>query len=398
MKSFQTVTQTLHIPPSSSSTADSLKALHELSSGELSNDEVDKLRKDMRKLKDYLKTSVQERKMLVKKIGSLNERVVEAHRRKSVSPEKSTMTADEPAAAAADFGVQCSLEDVNKIASILSGLNVSKEVIDKLENVLMNNEDVKDKFVDLLVTARASSPASCTTDNSLPDPGLLDFDTFEEKDRIIREQAKVLEEYRMEIVRLRDVTHRPLVDYPTPSKKRVGRNKPELMQEVRVSDEEDSWSEPDVSASRKRMGISQHVLTLIERNSRKAADSSEAEDMSKQRRKFLFLRAECNTCLLGARFRCFSFAVKSFYSLDYTDHVPSEAVATQRVQDYDKIIQELQSHRKEIEKLQVSTGTALGYKGQSTRAASRKKTTPLKKHFKYVSFAVVDILTSSFSF
>ena len=54
-----------------------------------------------------------------------------------------------------------------------------------------------------------------------------------------------------------------------------------------MSEEEDSWSEPDVSASRKRMGISQQVLSLIEKNNKRmaraGADSSEIEEQQKQR-------------------------------------------------------------------------------------------------------------------
>ena len=54
-----------------------------------------------------------------------------------------------------------------------------------------------------------------------------------------------------------------------------------------LSEEEDSWSEPDVSASRKRMGISQHVLSLLEKNNKQlaCADSSEMEEQQKDRRK-----------------------------------------------------------------------------------------------------------------
>ena len=67
-------------------------------------------------------------------------------------------------------------------------------------------------------------------------------------------------------------------------------------------------------------------------------------------------------------------AVKSFYSLDYTEEglgqeeegqeggpPPSEQVpeedGSSRLEDYNKIIQELQSHRKEIEKLQITGGS-----------------------------------------
>ena len=55
-------------------------------------------------------------------------------------------------------------------------------------------------------------------------------------------------------------------------------------------------------------------------------------------------------------------AVKSFYSLDYTEEgdgglleASEDALEDDgsRLEDYNKIIQELQSHRKEIEKLQI---------------------------------------------
>ena len=52
-----------------------------------------------------------------------------------------------------------------------------------------------------------------------------------------------------------------------------------------LSEEEDSWSEPDVGASRKRMGISQHVLSLLEKNNNPiaCADSSDVDDKQKAR-------------------------------------------------------------------------------------------------------------------
>ena len=67
------------------------------------------------------------------------------------------------------------------------------------------------------------------------------------------------------------------------------------------------------------------------------------------------------------------YAVKSFYSLDYTEEegcregggngpstlseVPEDEAGS-RLEDYNKIILELQSHRKEIEKLQITTATS----------------------------------------
>ena len=123
---------------------------------------------------------------------------------------------------------------------------------------------------------------------------------------MIREQAKVLEEYRAEIFRLRENQQQQKSHSSAADTRKRGRQpssatavgKPRegggesaggggggiFRERVLMSDEEDSWSEPDVSASRKRMGISQHALTLIEGIARKnAADSSEFEDKTKQK-------------------------------------------------------------------------------------------------------------------
>ena len=111
---LQIVTQALHIPPKiEDAKNDGVEEINEANANE-----VERLKRDMKKLKDYLKTSVQERKMLVKKIGTLNERVNAAHVRKSVSPEKSTMT-ESPRIddmsfedkSYEDLGIQCSLQD-----------------------------------------------------------------------------------------------------------------------------------------------------------------------------------------------------------------------------------------------------------------------------------------------
>ena len=80
---MQIVTQALHIPPQTDGSNEAMEEMNEANVNE-----VERLKRDMRKLKDYLKTSVQERKMLVKKIGTLNDRVAAANVRKSVSPEK----------------------------------------------------------------------------------------------------------------------------------------------------------------------------------------------------------------------------------------------------------------------------------------------------------------------
>ena len=68
-----------------------------------------------------------------------------------------------------------------------------------------------------------------------------------------------------------------------------------------LSEEDDSWSEPDVSASRKRMGISQQVLSLLEKNNKRmtgdfCADSSELEEQQKARCKY---KTFCIHIILG---------------------------------------------------------------------------------------------------
>ena len=190
---LQIVTQALHIPPKIDIVPN--EGIEELN--EANANEVERLRRDMKKLKDYLKTSVQERKMLVKKIGTLNDRVAAAHVRKSVSPEKSTMT-DSPRIADMSFedrsfedlGIQCSLpeeqskddpnfwkfnfasfareldgevlenHDANpSIPSIVNNLNMSEEAIARLESILLENEDCKEKFINLLEALEPSSEA-----------------------------------------------------------------------------------------------------------------------------------------------------------------------------------------------------------------------------------------------
>ncbi len=59
--------------------------------------------------------------------------------------------------------------------------------------------------------------------------------------------------------------------------------------------------------------------------------------------------------MISSAFLVLSIIEKSFYSLEYTTGCLSEAQSSEKLvfEDYSKIIEELQSHRKEIEKLQV---------------------------------------------
>ena len=177
----------------------------------------------MRKLKDYLKTSVQERKMLVKKIGTLNDRVAAAHVRKSVSPEKSTMTDSSKINVSfedrsfEDHGIQCTLlngqekvdQNFDRFASdlqdeivsqnatasvpaIVNNLNISQEAVAKLESILLENEDCKEKFISLLENIEASSDTMYTSNvtnvtNCYKRWSRIEPDPFEEKSRMSSE-------------------------------------------------------------------------------------------------------------------------------------------------------------------------------------------------------------------
>jgi len=83
-----------------------------------------------------------------------------------------------------------------------------------------------------------------------------------------------------------------------------------------LSEEDSSWSEPDVDASRKRMGLSQHVLTLIEKTGaftrqqqqQLRRDSSEVDEQCRQR-------------------------LKRFYALDYTEQDFSDNLNSPAIQE-----------------------------------------------------------------
>ena len=91
----------------------------------------------------------------------------EAHvRRNSVSPDKSE---------AVEVGTQCAIAQDAKMAETLAQMNVSKDTIEKLEDVLSNNEDVKAKLMDLLAESGGSAVDKTESDStdSLPDPELM---------------------------------------------------------------------------------------------------------------------------------------------------------------------------------------------------------------------------------
>ena len=98
-RKLQVVTQTLHIPP----------AVAAICSNPDSNasPELEKLRKEVKKLREYARLSVQDRKVLIHKIGTLKDKVHETSVRKSASPLRSlTLT---------DSSVQCDLLEMTSI-------------------------------------------------------------------------------------------------------------------------------------------------------------------------------------------------------------------------------------------------------------------------------------------
>ena len=167
------MTQALHIPPQIDTSNEPKEEINAANAKE-----VERLKSDMRKLKDYLKTSVQERKALVKKIGTLRDRVTEAHVRQSVSPEKSTMT--EFDRSFEEMGIQCNLLDDNNeesnfnqfaheldnevlnedaktsVPPNFNRLNISDDSVARLETILLQNENSKEKIMDLLENFEAS--------------------------------------------------------------------------------------------------------------------------------------------------------------------------------------------------------------------------------------------------
>ncbi|XP_059092688.1 myomegalin-like isoform X1 [Tigriopus californicus] len=458
---LQVVTQTLHIPPTSNAYGG-----HEFSSQPQESDEVERLRRDMAKLKEYLRTSVQERKLLLKKIGTLNERIAQVQKNKLVVLQNGypVPASDLAKSFPKSVSIQCNLgsKGIEELAGPSSPRSLNLRIANLQQRLVRSSEDaealrayleslvdviepltrqpgsklspdlvlgIKRAVLDSLEMVKSHSrvptplirdttasigggdedeidafrPASATSGNSwrsvLPDPSHLDLGKFEqnlkcdvsvdsnhsgrlrqdldektamlelleeqldEKDQMMLEQERMLDEYRLEILRLQEANECEQefsVSYDhrrggtsSDKSRSLRRNRLSISSQRRrgpptsgvytqsqhseleiknaaraLSDGEDSWSEPDVTAARRRMGLSTQAL-----RARMADKDSSETDFDKQ---------------------------KSFYSLEYTRAEMSEdgdqTVTT--FEDYSKIIEELQSHRREIEKLQV-TSTSL---------------------------------------
>lgn len=263
--------------------------------------EVERLRRDMRKLREYLKTSVQERKLLVKKICMLNDRVAEAHARKSASPEKSTMTDPQalaPEKAIVNIGVQCQ--------QIGHGPDRAPEVAVQKGHSFLNSghEDLAGHVgggpggaavLDVSPPARLRRPGERCTN--------VDVDLLELSFETPQTLASILSSSSLPSVDPGQ-WQRPLLSHiqvpgpgasakdPEDAKSLTtgsgagGAASTPALAPIRhhTDEDEDSWSEPDVSTSRKRMGISQRVLNLIERGSSSSAATPGAANAQLNRR------------------------------------------------------------------------------------------------------------------
>ena len=396
---LQVVTQNLHIPPNSYSLPN--------------QSEVDRLKNDIKKLRDYLKTSVQERKLLLRKIGTLNERLVKAGAASAAtsggSGECGACRESYAAVEGQGAGTAAPRYLLLRIANLQQRLADSCEDADglrtQLERVVealapnLQNAELaaatkamieRSRDVTRFVS-RAPTPLvveavnkdfeapslsaeqeqkwkrlSVGSTHSLPDPSLVDLadlartapmavvesgaeesklangevaeqrlalvdlleEKVREKDRVIREQAMLLGDYKIELGRIKDEManeeggsrghgsldrklrqHRRLKGLTTPHPSRQPQqrktassatlvttaNEQDVMMAVAmtsqfrnigvtraaVSDGDDSWSEPDVTAARKRMGLTNAHLLLP--SDAKVADSSETEAERKRK-------------------------------------------------------------------------------------------------------------------
>ena len=391
---LQIVTQNLHIPPNSCSLPN--------------QSEVDRLKNDIKKLRDYLKTSVQERKLLLRKIGTLNERLVKAGGGGGcvACREGSSASLDGQCGAAPRFlllriaNLQQRLAHAREDADVLrSQLEVLVEALaptprnaelaaapramaERSRNVAQAVSRAPTPLVVEAVNADQDAlPAEAAAEqehkwkrlsvgsaHSLPDPSLVDFadlskaapiaavesgaegedaerrfalvdlleEKVREKDRLIREQGSLLDDYKAELGRMKDemaaaateegsrghgsldrklrLQQRRLKSLATPhgSRQQLQRRTASsatlvneqdtaaaaaavttammtaaaVTSQLRsvggvISDGDDSWSEPDVTAARKRMGLTNAHLLLP--SDTKVADSSETEAEKKRK-------------------------------------------------------------------------------------------------------------------
>lgn len=296
-----------------------------------SNRELEKLRKEVKKLREYARLSVQDRKVLIHKIGTLKDKVHETSSRKSASPLRqltpTSCTASQTAV------IQCNLlENKNywlrfaklqqklvkygEAADLMkSQLEVICDVLEPtvneidnknigatLQNMIKSSQNLLQNIGQTLEEVKASPDetdgedqpgdrcATSMSNQSLPDPSEMEIpehpkdvtikhlqeeltskeqslqeklnhlralaDQVEQKNKVIREQAEELDEYRMKLLHFKSAEEHQQQQQRTPPQRKKGKQasmvSPASGQEeeevaqspIAGSDEGDSWSEP----------------------------------------------------------------------------------------------------------------------------------------------------------
>ena len=367
LSNLEIVTQTLSIPP------------------ENAVSDADKMKKDMSKLKEYLKRSVQERKLLLKKIGALNTKIYERSLSCDFDDDDLLNGGENNSSVLQQAKIlllriananQTLARSCEKTSQVRAYLETLADAFDSLLTKCKAPAGISRHLVESIRTlvgecgldSRPPTPlilesieergdiidndedrASCASSNwlngsvSLPDPtNLLEEDLrsaaemslnrndylvrklneelekrnkdiegkmrvldlmeeqIEEKDRVIIEQERLLDDYRNELIDIRgeggavlkiNNPLEPQTDNSARSKHR--RRFPSHIRGVSgvggvgvISDGEDSWSEPDINAARKRMGLAAQFLHPKAPMAEKDCCSSETDA---DRRKFAML-------------------------------------------------------------------------------------------------------------
>ncbi|XP_071746763.1 uncharacterized protein [Lepeophtheirus salmonis] len=252
------VTQSLHIPPNSKNAIPTW--------------EVKKLREDIRILRDFLKIRVHEKKNLLSQIAELNKRITMS-RRSSLS---STFQANTPPPLREITNISCQTEEISSAGS--HERNTLKAqlyaIADKLRNVERSSLET-DKIVSDLRNIAANlnmahrerreshySDSSSDWTGGLPDPSLimpyLEFDdggrngdderVYSLSNGRLNDPKKFSIYSMLEQFQPTDVDEHCEGSPLHQSMESLSMHEPAILSE-------DSWSQPDVSEARNRMGI-----------------------------------------------------------------------------------------------------------------------------------------------
>eukprot|EP00096_Caligus_rogercresseyi_P002824 TRINITY_DN1513_c1_g1_i23.p1 TRINITY_DN1513_c1_g1~~TRINITY_DN1513_c1_g1_i23.p1 ORF type:complete len:1142 (-),score=395.94 TRINITY_DN1513_c1_g1_i23:359-3784(-) len=218
------VTQSLHIPPSNNTKSPSHRSW-----------EVKKLREDIRILRDYLKHRVQEKKSLLEKISSLNKRVVvRSGRVTALNCEVVSVSCQTDESNLLQRGSSSLRSRLYALSDSLSRGKRSSGDFERIAGELRSLADERE-FI-----SASSSSSEWNTD--LPDPSL-----HLSRSRLYSFCNNNPEDDHFSFVSMLEQFH------PTEPEVQNVLEEDELLGAAFHS--EDSWSQPDVSEARHRMGI-----------------------------------------------------------------------------------------------------------------------------------------------